>query len=201
MNAFRCTLPLRGAVWLSALTLVFCATANAAQNTSGFTPLLDKINARISTADLVALSKWDSGKPVLDTQREADVLARVRNEAAAHGLQPDDAQRFFSDQIEANKWVQYGLLDRWHAIDKAPNKTRPDLAVVRKQLDQLQNELLDALQAAEPLRKAPDCPHVAARAVSTYATAHALDSLHRLALVRGMANVCQGSQQQVVATD
>jgi chorismate mutase len=173
--------------------MLFTTTAQA-QSTNGFTPLLEKINERISIADQVALSKWDSGKPVLDSQREADVLSRVRTEAPGHGLQADDAQRFFADQIEANKWVQYGLLDSWHRESKAPNTTRPDLAMIRKQLDQLQNELLDALHRAEPLRKASDCPRVAATAVNTYTTAHSLDALHQLALVRGMANICLGAQ-------
>ncbi|REI37494.1 chorismate mutase, partial [Xanthomonas oryzae pv. oryzae] len=48
--------------------------------------LMDRIVQRNAIGDAVALSKWDSGKPVLDQAREAAVLQRVRDQAPAHGL-------------------------------------------------------------------------------------------------------------------
>ncbi|TWI49300.1 chorismate mutase [Pseudomonas duriflava] len=180
---------------LSQLTAILgLALSTSLAQAADFNLLLDKINERVAIADQVALSKWDSGKPVFDAQREADVLVRVGSQASAHGLLSDDARRFFTDQIEANKWVQYGLLAQWHMANQAPDTTRPDLASLRQRLDRLQGELLNALRQAEPIRHREECPHAAAAAIDAYATAHSLDSLHRLALVRGMANVCQGPQ-------
>lgn len=84
--------------------------------------LMDRIVQRNAIGDAVALLR-DSGKPVLDQAREAAVLQSVRDQAPAHGLDADDAARFFGAQIEANKSVQYALLSHWHERGHAPNTT------------------------------------------------------------------------------
>ncbi|AKO03438.1 chorismate mutase [Xanthomonas oryzae pv. oryzicola] len=152
--------------------------------------LMDRIVQRNAIGDAVALSKWDSGKPVLDQAREAAVLQRVRDQAPAHRLDADDAARFFGEQIEANKSVQYALLNRWHERGRAPDTARPDLAALRTRLDQLQGELLDALADVASARSAPDCPASTARAASHYAKQWQLDALHHAALVRGLGDFC-----------
>ncbi|AEO43786.1 chorismate mutase [Xanthomonas euvesicatoria pv. euvesicatoria] len=152
--------------------------------------LMDRIVQRNAIGDAVALSKWDSGKPVLDQAREAAVLQSVRDQAPAHGLDADDAARFFGAQIEANKSVQYALLSHWHERGHAPNTARPDLTALRARLDQLQGELLDALADVASTRSAPDCPASTARAAAHYAEQWQLDALHRAALVRGLGDFC-----------
>ncbi|MCD0260483.1 chorismate mutase [Xanthomonas melonis] len=174
---------------LLAVALLGCAWPALGQ--PPLDPLLDRIVQRNAIGDAVALSKWDSGKPVLDQTREAAVLLSVRDQAAAHGLQADDAVRFFAAQIEANKSVQYALLDRWHERGRALQTARPDLATLRARLDQLQGELLDALAAAGPARAAPGCPASTARAAAHYAAQWQLDALHRAALVRSLGDFCQ----------
>ncbi|MBB3826505.1 chorismate mutase [Xanthomonas arboricola] len=173
------------------LTAALLGCAWPARSQPSLDPLLDRIVARNAIGDAVALSKWDSGKPVLDQTREAAVLLSVRDQASHHGLEPDDAVRFFAAQMEANKAVQYALLNRWHERGRAPDTARPDLAALRARLDQLQGELLDALAAAGPARAARECPTDTARAAARYAAQWQLDALHRAALVRSLGDFCQ----------
>ncbi|MCW0386644.1 hypothetical protein NB722_001183 [Xanthomonas sacchari] len=173
---------------LAGALLMGCALP--ARSATPLEPLLDRIVERNAIGDQVALSKWDSGKPVLDATREAAVLASVRDQAPAHGVDPDDAARFFGMQIESNKLVQYELLSRWHLRGRAPNSPRPDLTALRARLDQLQGEMLDALQASAAVRQAPDCSATTARAAEAYALRWQLDQLHRTALVRSLGDFC-----------
>ncbi|KXF76871.1 chorismate mutase [Paramesorhizobium deserti] len=176
------------AVLASALLLGSAAPAWCADSIE---PLLGLIAERNAIGDQVALSKWESGKPVQDAAREAVVLSGVREQAPEHGLDPDDAARFFGMQIESNKLVQYQLLDEWRLRGNAPDEPRPDLAALRKRLDKLQADMLDALQASAPARNAPDCPISTARAVKAYVQAHQLDQVHQMALIRSLGDFCR----------
>jgi len=174
---------LAGALLLGSAGSAWCA--------GSIEPLLRLAAQRNAIGDEVALSKWDSGKPVQDAAREAVVLTGVREKAPEHGLDPDEAARFFGMQIEANKLVQYQLLNRWRLRGRAPDGPRPDLPALRKRLDQLQSDMLDALEASAAARKAPDCPATTARAIKAYARAHRLDRLHRMALIRSFGDFCR----------
>ncbi|PPU47865.1 chorismate mutase [Xanthomonas arboricola] len=173
---------------LLAVAMLGCALP--ARSQPPLDPLLDRIVQRNAIGDAVALSKWDSGKPVLDQTREAAVLQSVREQAPAHGLDADDAARFFAAQIEANKAVQYALLNHWRERGRAPDTARPDLASLRTRLDQLQGQLLDALAQVAPARAAPQCATSTARAAAHYAAQWQLDALHRAALVRSLGDFC-----------
>ncbi|MDH0646055.1 chorismate mutase [Pseudomonas sp. GD03858] len=108
--------------------------------------LLDTLEQRLDLAEAVALHKWDQRQPVQASAREAQVLASVRQAAPAHHLAPARAEAFFADQMEANKLLQYHLLDTWHLARQAPNLPRRDLGSdVRPELDRLQGQLLAAL--------------------------------------------------------
>ncbi|MFO3705129.1 chorismate mutase [Xanthomonas codiaei] len=193
----RLTEGLRGYAITATLAVTLLGCALPARSQPSLDPLLDRIVQRNAIGDAVALSKWDSGKPVLDQTREAAVLLSVRDQASAHGLEPDDAVRFFAAQIEANKAVQYALLNHWHERGRAPETARPDLATLRTRLDQLQGELLDALAAAGPARAAPECPTSTARAAARYAVQWQLDALHRAALVRSLGDFCQQAGNKI----
>ncbi len=182
----KCLRPRRARAVLWAWLL--CAAGPAIAATPD--PLLALVAERNALGDQVALSKWDSGKPVLDPVREAAVLDSVRGRAAARGLDPAAAAAFFAAQIEANKLVQYRLLQRWRARGQAPALPRPDLAALRMRLDRLQDELLAALAGSEELRARPDCAAVVSARLDAYAAAQRLDALHRLALVRGLGDFC-----------
>ncbi|KQR12977.1 MULTISPECIES: chorismate mutase [Xanthomonas] len=182
---------LRGYALTCTLAVALLGCALPVRSQPPLDPLLDRIVQRNAIGDAVALSKWDSGKPVLDQAREAAVLQSVRDQAPAHGLDADDAARFFAAQIEANKSVQYALLNHWHERGRAPDTVRPDLAALRARLDQLQGELLDALADVAAARSAAQCSASTARAAAHYAGQWQLDALHRAALVRGLGDFCQ----------
>ena len=154
-------------------------------------PLLVTLNERLSIADLVALTKWDSGKPIQDSAREVQVIANARKLAVERKLNPDEIAELIAAQIEANKLVQYGLVAQWRAAGKAPDTPRPDLAnQIRPQLDELQNRLLQQYAAFAPYRKDPQCADWLAKERSRLIK----DSLHGQALIRATGELCVAGQ-------
>jgi len=150
-------------------------------------PLLSSIQERLAIADNVALSKWDSGKPVEDRPRERDVIAAAAALAPTYSVTPALAEQFFSAQIEANKLVQYAHLAQWSLEGKAPASPRLDLSKeIRPHLDELQHRLLQQLRTFAPLRTDKQCPMWLAQATQAADT----DELHRLALTRATAELC-----------
>lgn len=169
-----------------AFALLF-VSANVFAAPPTLAPLLDSIAERLAIADQVALSKWDSHKPVEDRPREQDVIASVVAQAPSYKLAPAQAEQFFSAQIEANKLVQYAHLSDWQLQGKAPNDPRPDLVgQIRPTLDLLQKRLLQQLADFTPERTNPQCPQWLAQA--NHAPAH--DPLHQLAMIRATAELC-----------
>jgi chorismate mutase len=159
---------------------------------TAFTPLFDAIAGRLQIARQVVLAKWDSHQAIEDPAREEVVIAAATNQAVAQGLPRDFAIRFFTDQIEANKVVQYGLLSNWRRAGKAPDDPRLNLADdIRPRLDRLQAEFIRQLVATQSLRKEKDCPVRIAKASSLYADEHHLDALYAVAFDRALARVCQ----------
>lgn len=150
-------------------------------------PLLVTMNERLNIADLVALTKWDSHKPIQDSVREAQVIANARKQAVTRNLDPDEVAELIAAQIEANKLVQYGLLAQWQASGKAPDTPRPDLAhQIRPRLDELQNRLLQHYADFAPYRKDPNCAHWLAKERSALIK----DGLHGQALIRATGDLC-----------
>lgn len=69
----------------SLLTMTFmssCFAFTAEQKPSALEPLLQAISERLTIADQVALSKWDSGKAVEDPPREQQVISAAQARAA-----------------------------------------------------------------------------------------------------------------------
>ncbi|WP_447786107.1 chorismate mutase [Pseudomonas germanica] len=150
-------------------------------------PLIQTLNERLNIGDLVALTKWDSGKPIQDSPREAQVIANARTLATERQLDPEDVAQLIAAQMEANKLVQYGLLAQWQATGRAPDTPRPDLGKqIRPRLDELQTRLLQQYAAFTPYRHDANCPAWLAKARS--GLAH--DALHELALTRATGELC-----------
>jgi chorismate mutase len=166
---------------------VAAQASDASQAPKSLMPLLKVLNERLNIADSVALTKWDSGKPVQDSPREVQVIDNAKKQATEKGLNPDDIGQLLAAQIEANKLVQYGLLSDWQAKGKAPNVARPDLAKqIRPQLDDLQNRLLQEYAEFAPYRNDANCANWL-----THSRAHlAKDPLHQLALIRATGELC-----------
>ncbi|MCK6187055.1 chorismate mutase [Pseudomonas sp. EYE_354] len=174
-----------------AFALLLIAT-NVSAAPATLAPLLDSIAERVSIADQVALSKWDSRKAVEDRAREQDVIASVRAQAANYKLSPDVAEQFFAAQIEANKLVQYTHLSDWHWQGKAPDAPRPDLVgQIRPQLDQLQKRLLQQLADFSPERSNPACPQWVAQAVHEPLN----EPLLQIAMIRATGELCTQTNQ------
>jgi chorismate mutase len=154
-------------------------------------PLLVTLNERLSIGDLVALTKWDSGKPIQDSAREAQVIANARKLAVDRKLDPNKFAELIAAQIEANKLVQYGLIAQWQAAGKAPDTPRPDLAnQIRPQLDELQNRLLQQYSDFAPYRNDPQCQNW----LRTARASLIKDGLHGQALIRATGELCVADQ-------
>ncbi|MFI8222645.1 chorismate mutase [Pseudomonas sp. NPDC085632] len=150
-------------------------------------PLVETLNERLNIGDLVALTKWDSGKPIQDSPREAQVIANARTLATERQLDPEDVAQLIAAQMEANKLVQYGLLAQWQAAGAAPDTPRPDLGKqIRPRLDELQTRLLQQYAEFTPYRHDANCPAWLAKARS--GLTH--DALHELALTRATGELC-----------
>jgi chorismate mutase len=159
---------------------------------NAFFPLFDATAGRLRIARQVVLAKWDSQQPIEDPTREEVVISTAANQAASKGLSREFAVRFFSDQIEANKVVQYGLLSDWRRAGKAPDEPRPNLVRdIRPHLDRLQEDFIQQLVATQSLRKEKDCPAQIAKASSLYAAEHRFNALYLVAFDRALARVCQ----------
>lgn len=169
------------------LLAVLTTSAHAAAPGETLKPLLETLNERLNIGDLVALTKWDSGKPIQDSPREAQVIANARNLATERQLDAEDVAQLIAAQMEANKLVQYGLLAQWQASGAAPDTPRPDLAKqIRPRLDELQTRLLQQYADFAPYRHYANCPMWLAKA--RIGLAH--DALHELALTRATGELC-----------
>jgi chorismate mutase len=83
--------------------------------------LVETSARRLAFAEQVALAKWDSGTPVEDAVREAQVIASATKAGESRGLDPAWVSNFFRAQIEANKLIQYSLSADWRRVGKAPD--------------------------------------------------------------------------------
>jgi len=169
------------------LLAVLTTSAHAAVPAETLKPLLETLNERLNIGDLVALTKWDSGKPIQDSPREAQVIANARTLATERQLDAEDVAQLIAAQMEANKLVQYGLLAQWQASGAAPDTPRPDLGKqIRPRLDELQTRLLQQYADFAPYRHDANCPAWLAKARS--GLTH--DALHELALTRATGELC-----------
>lgn len=167
-----------------ALGLLGCQASTPPQ--PEFLPLLTSIEQRLDLASPVAVHKWDHRLPVLASERERQVLEQVSKLAFEYDLSPERAAAFFSDQIEANKLIQYTLLGRWTARGQRPPAARIDLAnELRPRLDQLQETLLFELRRFDQ-RQPEDCPRKLADALAL----RTQDPLLHQALARATQHLC-----------
>jgi chorismate mutase len=155
--------------------------------------LVETSARRLVTGEQVALAKWDSGAPVEDRAREAQVIASVTKAGEAMGLDREDVENFFRAQIEANKLVQYSLLAEWHRDGKAPTHRPVNLKdTIRPELDQLETQLLTQLAKTKELRARPACSTEVAKEVGKYVSVNRgkFSEVEAIALDRAMAQTC-----------
>lgn len=62
--------------------------------------IIVKLAARVAAAEAIAKVKRQYGKPIRDAVRERAVLQSVRNQAVAHGLDPNGVEKAFQAIID-----------------------------------------------------------------------------------------------------
>jgi chorismate mutase len=166
-------------------------SSQAASQAGPLVTMTDIAAQRVQLADTVAAAKWGTDSPINDPVREKAVLDAVVAKSAQLGIDPNAAQAVFTDQIEANKAVQYGLYSRWSAHpDQAPT-TRPDLSQVRPTLDRITDQLLAELRATQQLRAARSCTVQLTGTRDRVEHTRHLDPLHEDALARALSSICR----------
>jgi chorismate mutase len=156
-------------------------------------PLVETTAHRLMIGEQVALAKWDSGKPVEDEPREAQVILGAVKDGVAKGLDEQSVSNFFKAQIEANKIVQYALLADWYRAGKAPEHAPVDLLKeIRPQLDELQKSLIAELADTAAVRTSKMCHADVAKAVGKYVSTHANGGgpIDAATLDRALAGAC-----------
>jgi chorismate mutase len=178
----------------SAVAVPVSGTAAAphatAHSLAALRPVVELAAQRLATADLVAAAKWGTDSPIDDPAREQQVLDNVAAQARQLGADPDEIRVIFRDQIEANKIVQRGLFQHWtDHPDQAPT-TKPDLSVVRQEINRVTGALVEALATTDDERAASACrPELLLAALQVHHEDH-LDALHTRALAHALRSVC-----------
>ncbi|WP_250533393.1 chorismate mutase [Caballeronia sp. AZ10_KS36] len=173
------------------LLLAAVAPAQADGDDTAFTNLIALVSQRLALAEPVARYKWARHEPITDAPREAALLRHVDERARAADIDPDFAQQFFRDQIDASKDVQNALFANWRALKAAPEGSPPDLATdTRPKLDRLTSALLTALSRIEPMRHADDCPLRLADSLARWKHVTRYDSSMNAPLGRALSHVC-----------
>ena len=151
-------------LWPTLLTPILisaCATApgpSPAPAPDALRPLMTAIGQRIDIANDVALSKWYSGKPVQDSNRERQVIINAESQAQAYSLTRDEVRQFMTAQMEANKVVQYARIAQWHKRGRVPQQPASTLTgTIRTRLDTLQPVLMEKYAAFVPYRTHSAC--------------------------------------------
>ena len=132
--------------------------APAQQPPAQLQPLIAAMELRLEIANDVARSKWHSGKPVQDSERERQVIQNAESRAGEFKLTGDDVREFMTAQMEANKMVQYARIEQWRETGHSPEK--PDLSLtdgIRGRLDMLLPVLMQSYSAFQPYRSDTRC--------------------------------------------
>jgi chorismate mutase len=105
---------------------------------------------RLALMHEVARAKWKTGRPIVDAERERELLERVVEGGRDKGLDPDLVSGFFTAQMAAARLIQQADFERWQANGQAPFADAQSLALLRQRIDDLNSELLDALVEIAP---------------------------------------------------
>jgi len=98
----------------------------------------------------VAAWKHARSAPVVDSERERQVLEATVRQASALGIDAASARRLFSLQIRLAVRVQESLIADWRSGATAPQEVRDLAGELRPQLDRIGAELLHAIYLALP---------------------------------------------------
>jgi cyclohexadienyl dehydratase len=108
------------------------------------------MQARLRLMPDVAAWKHARNAPVVDPERERQVLDATVRQATGLGIDGESARRLFSLQIRLAVRVQEALIADWRAGASAPHDVRDLATELRPQLDRIGTELLQAIYLALP---------------------------------------------------
>ena len=109
---------------------------------------------RLSLAPDIAWYKHSRNVPVYDPVRETAVLQTVMAAGQQQGLNPDTVRRFFANEMEASRRIQWAWIEAWRKNRAVPPASPAhDLgAYVRPQIDDINQRQIRALaRGAQPL--------------------------------------------------
>jgi len=109
---------------------------------------------RLALAPDVAWYKHSRDLPVYDPVRETGQLATLISAGQSAGLPADKVRRFFADEMEASRRVQWEWIHAWRKnLTPPPADSSRDLASeLRPQIDEINRRQIDALARwAKPL--------------------------------------------------
>jgi chorismate mutase len=153
-------------------------------------PLVNLVAQRLKTGDTVSSAKFGTPSPIEDPAREKVELDSAAAMATKQGLDPNATRKIFSDQIQANKVVQYGLYSRWTSHPDQVPKTRADLNKIRTQLNTITAALIRDLATTRTARSGTGCRTQLQSAERSVSRAEHFDALHVDAFHRALTSIC-----------
>jgi chorismate mutase len=175
------------AIWVPGLN------AEPAQAPAQLQQLVIAMKERLEIANDVARSKWHSGKPVQDSERERQVIQNAESRAGEFKLGADDVREFMTAQMEANKMVQYARIEQWRETGHSPEKPESSLTDgIRGRLDTLLPVLMHSYSAFQPYRSDTRCPV----SVQSEIQRQANDPVIVSALQRAAGDLCRTTPNQ-----
>ncbi|MEH1771103.1 MAG: gamma subclass chorismate mutase AroQ [Nostoc sp.] len=136
--------------------IVVCQASRVALYQKQIDKLLSLIQQRLLIQSFVAQWKWNHNNAIEAPEREQVLLAQLRKQAPAYGLDPDVVVVFFQWQIFAGKLIQISNFQSWQKqgiefFDNVPDLNR----TLRPSLDKLSPEILSALATLSPVLNCP----------------------------------------------
>jgi chorismate mutase-like protein len=113
------------------------------------------MNKRLALMPAVAKAKWNDEREIADPEREAKLLDAVTARAQEKGWDAAFLRAFVTAQIEASKLDQQDLFTRWRNEGHGRFEGAATLADLRKEIEDVTAELLDAGEQLRPLLARP----------------------------------------------
>jgi chorismate mutase len=154
--------------------------------------LVDLVVQRLTVAHDVAAVKFANGQPIDDSAREEEILRAVASAPEVSASYRQTEIQFFRDQIEANKVIQRGLYQRWHAHPEEVPDGSPRLAEeLRPQLDRITAQIMLQFESVAQMPRVSlgDVADLVDERLSTEASARQLPRLHRSAALFAMRSL------------
>jgi cyclohexadienyl dehydratase len=137
-------------LFLFLLTAPAGAAAAFADADADVRAVFQSMQDRLRVMQDVAAWKHARHAPVVDPDRERQVLEATVRQASELGIDAASARRLFSLQIRLAVGVQESLIAKWRSGASAPQEVRDLASELRPQLDRIGSELLRAIYLALP---------------------------------------------------